>query len=105
MKPHPPRSAGQYNRANLSAQQRAPLTQYDIRSGLFEGFRREWRGSKASKSSALSVCRAAPEPHRSEDGVGTPRQQSHLDELTLPACLGDSTNVRCHDAATPAHRK
>lgn len=33
------------------------------------------------------------------------RQQPHLGELTLPARLGDSTNVRWHDAATPAHRK
>ena len=63
-KQHPPRSAGQYNRANLSAQQRAPLTQYDIRSRLFEGFRRGWRGGKASEISASSVRRAAPEPQR-----------------------------------------
>ena len=33
--------SSQYNRANLSAQQRVPLTQHDVRSGLFEGFRRE----------------------------------------------------------------
>ena len=52
---HPPRSAGQYNRANLSAQQRAPLTRYDIRSRLFGGFRRGWRGGKASESSVSSM--------------------------------------------------
>ena len=63
MTQHPPRSAGQYNRANLSAQQRVPLTQHDVRSGLFEGFRQECRKGKASKSSASSVRRAAPEPH------------------------------------------
>ena len=33
------------------------------------------------------------------------RQQPHLGELTLPARLGDSTNVRWHDASTPSHRK
>lgn len=38
---HPPRSAGQYNRANLSAQQRAPLAQHNVRSGLFGKFGRE----------------------------------------------------------------
>jgi len=34
-----------------------------------------------------------------------PRRRPYLGELTLPACLGDSTNVRWHDAATPSHRK
>jgi len=60
---------------------------------------------RLAASSTLSVCRAAPGPQRSKDGAGVPRRRSHLGELTLLACLGDSTNVRWHDAATPARRK
>ena len=48
---------------------------------------------------------SSPRAHRSKDGAGVARQQPHLGELTLPARLGDSTNVRWHDASTPSHRK
>ena len=52
--------------------------------------------------SAPSSPRAA---QTGKDGAGVPRRRPHLGELTLLAHLDDSTNVRWHDAATPAHQK